>query len=65
MKLHAGHWSIFHGNQIEQQLRLKAIADTAAGQTNEKGASHAKGQMIGVGTVLSVSILLVVLLKLV
>lgn len=64
MKLHAGHWFIFHGNQIEQQLCLKAIADTEAKQTNEKGANHAKGQMIGVGTVLGIAILLIVLLKL-
>lgn len=58
-----GHWSVFHVNQISQQLRQKALDDAANG-ISEKSRSHAKGQIIAVGIVLAVAILLLILLKL-
>ena len=58
-----GHWSVFHVNQISDQLRQKALDDAANG-TSEVSRSHAKGQGIAVGVVLAVAVLLLILLKL-
>lgn len=65
MGIHGGHWSIFHGTQVDQQLRQKALDDAAEGSQNEKSASHAKGQAVAVGVVIGIAILLIVLLKLI
>jgi hypothetical protein len=57
-----GHWSVFHVNQMNRQLRQKALNDQSEEEAYARGKSYAKGQMITVGVILGIAILLLIVL---
>ena len=57
-----GHWSVFHVNQMNRQLRQKALNYQSEEEVYARGKSYAKGQMITVGVILGIAILLLIVL---
>ena len=57
-----GHYSVFQVNQMNRQLRQKALYDHSEEGTYDRGKSYARGQMITVCIILGIAILLLILL---